>query len=122
MRLGLHTGPFELVSPCKLVSAAAGTLQVTSFAQADDQASSSIRKDVTNTIKALGRAKKPKEAVAQLRVLAEAKLQPDRQAATALVDACARNGAMVMAQKAFDELFGTHSGCPEACLVPFGRP
>lgn len=96
-----------LALPCSLVSIAAGILQVTCFAQADDQASSSIRKDVTKTIKALGRAKKPKEAVAQLRVLAEAKLQPDRQAATALVDACARNGAMVMAQKAFDELFGT---------------
>ncbi|KAK9818525.1 hypothetical protein WJX74_009029 [Apatococcus lobatus] len=79
--------------------------RVTCFAQADDQASS-IRKEVTKSIKALGRAKKPKEAVAQLHVLAEAKLQPDRQAATALVDACARNGAMVMAQKAFDELFG----------------
>ena len=81
-------------------------MQITCFAQADDQASS-VRKEVTKKIKALGRAKKPKEAAAQLHVLAEAKLRPDRQAATALVDACARNGAMVMAQKAFDELFGT---------------
>ena len=75
------------------------------FAEASDPASA-IRRDVTKKIKALGRSKKPKEAVAQLQILADANLEPDRQAATALIDACARNGAMTMAQKAFDQLFG----------------
>ena len=80
---------------------------------------------MTRTIKALGRSKRPKEAVAQLRRLAEAKLEPDRQAATALIDACARNGAMVMAQKAFDELFGEKfcqvPTCRDCCCWPPGH-
>lgn len=33
-------------------------------------------------------------------------VQPDTQAATALIYACARNGNMEMAQAAFEELFG----------------
>ena len=33
-------------------------------------------------------------------------MQPDAMAATALVDACARNGKIEMALSVFDELFG----------------
>ncbi len=80
-------------------------LQVQCFAEASDPGNA-LRRDVTKKIKVLGRSKKTKEAIAQLHVLADAKLEPDRQVATALIDACARNGAMTMAQKVFDQLFG----------------
>lgn len=36
-------------------------------------------------------------------------VQPDAMAATALIDACARNGKMDMAMSVFDELFGARS-------------
>ncbi len=53
-----------------------------------------------------GRANKPREAVLQLAEMAKLGVQPDTQAATALLDACARNGNMDMAESVFDELFG----------------
>lgn len=65
-----------------------------------------VRAEVTRRIKALGRAGKPREAVTQLAEMARLGVQPDMLAATALVDACARNGKMEMAQSVFDELFG----------------
>lgn len=54
----------------------------------------------------LGRQKRPKEALQALTDLAKDGIQPDAQAATALIDACSKNGKMEMAQQVFDELFG----------------
>lgn len=64
------------------------------------------RTEVTRRIQSLGRANKPREAVLQLAEMAKLGVQPDTQAATALLDACARNGNMDMAESVFDELFG----------------
>jgi pentatricopeptide repeat protein len=61
---------------------------------------------VTRRIKALGAAGQPKAAVKELTTLAELGLQPDTQAATALVHACARNRNMELAHSVFNELFG----------------
>ena len=58
-----------------------------------------MRADVTRRIKQLGRAGKPREAVAELANMARLGIQPDTLAATALVDACARNGKMDMARR-----------------------
>ena len=58
-----------------------------------------MRVDVTRRIKKLGREGKPREAVAELAGMAKLGIQPDTLAATALVDACARNGKMDMAQR-----------------------
>ncbi|KAK9811318.1 hypothetical protein WJX72_001693 [[Myrmecia] bisecta] len=65
-----------------------------------------VRAGVTRRIKDLGRSGKPREAVSELAEMARLGVQPDTQAATALVDACARNGKMDMAQSVFEELFG----------------
>lgn len=67
-----------------------------------------MRAEVTRRIQSLGRANKPREAVLQLAEMAKLGVQPDTQAATALIDACARNGNMDMAQSVFDELFGAY--------------
>lgn len=53
-----------------------------------------------------GRSGRPREATLQLAEMARLGVQPDAMAATALVDACARNGKMEMALSIFDELFG----------------
>lgn len=58
-----------------------------------------MRADVTRKIKKLGREGKPREAVAELAAMARLGVQPDTLAATALVDACARNGKMDMARR-----------------------
>lgn len=71
-----------------------------------DKTASQVRAEVTRRIQTLGRANKPREAVLQLAEMAKLGVQPDTQAATALIDACARNGNMDMAQSVFDELFG----------------
>lgn len=42
----------------------------------------------------------------QLAEMARLGVQPDSIAATALLDACARNGKMDMATSVFEELFG----------------
>ncbi|KAI7841896.1 hypothetical protein COHA_004425 [Chlorella ohadii] len=70
------------------------------------QSEAQVRADVTRKIKKLGREGKPREAVAELAAMARLGVQPDTLAATALVDACARNGKMDMARSVFDELFG----------------
>lgn len=57
--------------------------------------------DVTRRIKQLGRQGKPREAVAELASVAKLGIQPDTLAATALLDACARNGKMDMARRWF---------------------
>lgn len=45
--------------------------------------------------------------VTELAEMAKMGVQPDTQAATALLDACARNGKMDMAMTVFEEIFGT---------------
>lgn len=70
-----------------------------------DKTATQVRAEVTRRIQSLGRANKPREAVLQLAEMAKLGVQPDTQAATALIDACARNGNMDMAQSVFDELF-----------------
>ena len=70
------------------------------------QRTSQVRATVTRRIQSLGRQKRPKEAVSQLAEMARLGVQPDTQAATALIDACVRNKKMDMAQSVFEELFG----------------
>lgn len=70
------------------------------------QRTSQVRATVTRKIQTLGRQKRPKEAVSQLAEMARLGVQPDTQAATALIDACVRNRKMDMAQRVFEELFG----------------
>ncbi|KAL4458576.1 hypothetical protein ABPG75_013441 [Micractinium tetrahymenae] len=66
---------------------------------------SQVRAETTRRIKTLGREGKPREAVAELANMAKLGIQPDTLAATALLDACARNGKMEMARSVFEELF-----------------
>ena len=47
------------------------------------------------------------QATLQLAEMARLGVQPDNIAATALINACARNQKMDMALSVFDELFGT---------------
>lgn len=79
-----------------------------------------MRADVTKRIKQLGRAGKPREAVAELASMARLGIQPDTLAATALVDACARNGKMDMARRwgrawAWLACSGLAAGLQHAC-------
>lgn len=64
-----------------------------------------VRAETTRRIKQLGRQGKPREAVAELANMAKLGIQPDTLAATALLDACCRNGKMEMARSVFAELF-----------------
>ncbi|KAL4859276.1 Pentatricopeptide repeat-containing protein [Chlorella vulgaris] len=64
-----------------------------------------VRASTTRRIKELGRQGKPREAVAELASMAKLGIQPDTIAATALLDACCRNGKMEMARSVFAELF-----------------
>lgn len=79
---------------------------ITTPCPAAAQSEPQVRAEVTRRIQALGRQGKPREAVAALAEMAKLGIQPDALAATALVDACARNGKMDMARSVFDELFG----------------
>lgn len=64
------------------------------------------RTEVTRRITHLGRQGKPKQAISELTQLAKMGIQPDTQAATALVSACTTNRNMEMAMNVFEELFG----------------
>lgn len=68
-----------------------------------------VRQQVTRRIKALGQQRKFKEAVQELASLATLGIQPDTQAATALLAACTRSRDMKMAQSVFQQLFGESS-------------
>ena len=81
------------------------------------QRTSQVRATVTRRIQTLGRQKRPKEAVSQLAEMARLGVQPDTQAATALIDACVRNKKMDMAQSVFEELFGENNACPAGFFV-----
>lgn len=65
-----------------------------------------VRSEVTRRIKALGAQRKVKEAIQELAGLSKVGVQPDTQAATALVAACAQSGNMEMAETVFEQLFG----------------
>lgn len=65
-----------------------------------------VRMEVTRRISILGRQGRPREAVQELAALARLGVQPDTQAVTALLNACAKNGNMDMAQRVFNEMFG----------------
>ncbi len=69
-----------------------------------------VRQQVTRRIKALGQQRKFKEAVQELASLATLGIQPDTQAATALLAACTRSRDMKMAQSVFEQLFGESAG------------
>jgi hypothetical protein len=77
------------------------------------------RAEVTRRIKELGRQGKPKRAISELTQLAKMGIQPDTQAATALVSACTTNRNMEMALNVFDELFGApvHDAPETTCLM-----
>lgn len=64
------------------------------------------RAEATKRIKALGAQRKLKDAIAELAGLAKLGIEPDTQAATALVAACAGAGNMEMAESVFEQLFG----------------
>ena len=87
-------------------NAAQVTAQVAGPEMTEAQRTSQVRSTVTRRIQALGRQKRPKEAVSQLAEMARLGVQPDTQAATALIDACVRNKKMDMAQSVFEEMFG----------------
>ncbi len=97
-----QNSPLELSQICQV-------LQVAGPELTEAQRTSQVRQSVTRRIQTLGRQKKPKEAVSQLAEMARLGVQPDTQAATALIDACVRNKKMEMAQKVFEELFGDDS-------------
>jgi hypothetical protein len=61
---------------------------------------------VTRRIKALGEARRFKEAVQELASLAELGVEPDTQAATALLAACTHSRDMKTAEAIFEQLFG----------------
>lgn len=65
-----------------------------------------VRSGATKRIKALGAQRKLKEAIQELAGLSQLGVQPDTQAATALVSACAQAGNMEMAESVFEQLFG----------------
>ena len=65
-----------------------------------------VRADVTMRIKALGRQGRANEAVAELASMAELGVQPDAQAATALLDACVRSKKIDTMESVYEELFG----------------
>lgn len=79
--------------------------------QTEEERVKEVRQGVTRRIKALGAEGKVREAIKELAGLAQVGVQPDTQAATALVAACVKNGNMDMAQGVFDELFGACWGC-----------
>jgi hypothetical protein len=69
---------------------------------------------VTKRIKALGSQRRIKDAIKELAGLSKLGIQPDTQAATALVAAAAQSNNMTIAQNVFDELFGE---CPRQFAV-----
>jgi hypothetical protein len=75
-------------------------------AAAQQQSERDVLVAVTRRIKALGEARKFKEAVAELASLATLGIQPDTQAATALLAACTRSRDMKLAEDIFSQLFG----------------
>eukprot|EP01024_Parvocaulis_polyphysoides_P024664 TRINITY_DN22544_c1_g1_i2.p1 TRINITY_DN22544_c1_g1~~TRINITY_DN22544_c1_g1_i2.p1 ORF type:complete len:234 (+),score=25.60 TRINITY_DN22544_c1_g1_i2:51-752(+) len=65
-----------------------------------------IRKQVTQRIQKLGAQGKPREALNELLGMARQGVQPDTQAATALLSVCVQNGNLQMAENIFNQLFG----------------
>jgi len=61
----------------------------------------------TRRIKQLGREKQPNMAIRTLADLANQGIQPDRIAATAVIDACVASNKMDLAENVFQELFGS---------------
>jgi hypothetical protein len=74
--------------------------------QTEEERVADVRRGVTRRVKTLGEQGKPRLAIRELASMASLGVQPDAQAATALVHACARNRNMDLAQSVFDELFG----------------
>lgn len=71
-----------------------------------------ILADTTKRISLLGKQGKAREAVKQLADMARQHgVQPDTQAATALLAACCRNRQVDLARSVFDELFGEPGWC-----------
>lgn len=79
---------------------------VTGSSVIDNEDEARILSEVTRRIKNLGRKGKVRDAIKELAGMARMGIQPDTQAATALVDACVRAKKMEMAETVFDELFG----------------
>eukprot|EP01025_Chloroclados_australasicus_P046649 TRINITY_DN5147_c0_g1_i1.p2 TRINITY_DN5147_c0_g1~~TRINITY_DN5147_c0_g1_i1.p2 ORF type:complete len:230 (-),score=15.03 TRINITY_DN5147_c0_g1_i1:395-1084(-) len=67
-----------------------------------------VRKQVTQRIQKLGAQGKPREALNELLGMARKGVQPDTQAATALLSVCVQNGKLQMAENIFDQLFGEY--------------
>ena len=71
-----------------------------------------ILAETTKKISLLGKQGKAREAVKQLADMARQHgVQPDTQAATALLAACCRNRQVDLARSVFDELFGEPGWC-----------
>jgi hypothetical protein len=86
----------------------------TYFLQEADR-SPKVLMEVTKRIKELGRAGRPRDAVMELAQMAKMGVQPDKLAATALLDACMRNNKVDMAESVsycfLGEWFGSVCAC-----------
>jgi len=76
-------------------------------AKTEEERIRDARQEVTRRIKALGAQRRIKDAIKELASLSKLGIQPDTQAATALVAAAAQSNNMTIAQNVFDELFGS---------------
>jgi len=89
------------------------TVSVRAADKTEQDRESQIRQETTRRIIAAGREGRPKQAINELASMASMGVQPDTQAATALIDACVRSNKVEMAITVFEELFEDDLG-----LVP----
>lgn len=79
--------------------------------QSQEEVEREARQAVTRRIKQLGAQRKVKEAIKELASLAQLGIEPDTQAATALVAAAVQSRNMSLAHDLFQELFGEWVSC-----------
>jgi hypothetical protein len=79
--------------------------------QSQEEVEREARQAVTRRIKQLGAQRKVKEAIKELASLAQLGIEPDTQAATALVAAAVQSRNMSLAHDLFQELFGEWGSC-----------
>jgi hypothetical protein len=82
------------------------TLHLCCAVQSQEEVEREARQAVTRRIKQLGAQKNVKQAIKELAGLAQLGIEPDTQAATALVAAAVTSRNMSLAHDLFQELFG----------------
>ncbi|GFR48255.1 hypothetical protein Agub_g10120 [Astrephomene gubernaculifera] len=102
--IGRIPRPFTPVGPSRCQRHLCRSRMQEDREQTEEERIVSARAEVTKRIKALGSTGRVREAISALAGLANLGIQPDTQAATALVQACTRD--MDLAQSIFDEMFG----------------